>query len=160
MMSFSEASNVFHWGYVVRNMERAIKIWTAQGAGVIVEPAVDPIQNVVCSLLIYRNAIPIELIAPMPSGPNPVASRLAKGGGLDHVCLFSDSLENDVAKMESQGEMVVVSPCYGAVFDRQLAFILTRTGLVVELMSRAPTGKLQIDPIGEYLADQMPPATV
>jgi methylmalonyl-CoA/ethylmalonyl-CoA epimerase len=152
MHGLAKADSIFHWGYVVRNIERALKVWIAQGAEVIVQPAVDPIQNVVCSLLIYRDAIPIELIAPMPSGPNPVALRLAKGGGLDHVCLFTDDLARDVAEMESQDEMVVVPPCYGAVFDRELAFVQTRTGLVVELMSRAPTGRLPIDPIGAYLS--------
>ena len=152
MQGPTRTDSIFHWGYVVRNMERAMKIWTAQGAKVIVEPALDPIQNVVCSLLVYKDAIPIELVAPMPSGPNPIASRLTRGGGLDHVCLFSDAIERDVAEMEQQGELVVVPVCYGAVFDRQLAFIQTRTGLVVELMSRAPVGKLQFDPLGEYLS--------
>jgi methylmalonyl-CoA/ethylmalonyl-CoA epimerase len=147
----TKTDSIFHWGYVVRNMERAMKVWTAQGAKVIIEPALDPIQNVICSLLVYKDAIPIELVAPMPSGPNPIASRLTKGGGLDHVCLFSDSIERDVAEMEQQGELVVVPVCYGAVFDRQLAFVQTRTGLVVELMSRASVGKVPIDPLGEYL---------
>lgn len=101
---------VFHYGFVVPNMDRALKTWTQQGARLVVPPAIDPAQNVSCALLIYLDSVPIELVAPLRDGPNPVASRLAKGGGLDHVCLFSDNLEHDVAKLEADGGMVVVAP--------------------------------------------------
>ncbi|QGJ78474.1 VOC family protein [Sinorhizobium meliloti] len=138
---------VFHYGFVVPNMDRALKTWTQQGATLVVPPAIDPAQNVSCALLIYLDSVPIELVAPLCDGPNPVASRLAKGGGLDHVCLFSDSLEDDVAKLEADGAMVVVAPCYGAVFKRRLAFVVTRAGLVVELMTRTTVEGAEGDPL-------------
>lgn len=142
---------VFHYGYVVPNMDRAMKTWTRQGARLIVPPTVDPIQNVTCALLVYLDSIPIELVAPLADGPNPVAARLAKGGGLDHVCLFSDDLEGDVAKLQAKGGVVVVSPCHGAVFKRRLAFVVTPAGMVVELMTRATVEGAAEDPLALLL---------
>jgi catechol 2,3-dioxygenase-like lactoylglutathione lyase family enzyme len=147
-----EPSRVFHWGYVVASMERALATWERMGAAILVPPAVDPIQNVTCALLLYRNAVPIELVAPLPEGPNPVANRLKKGGGLDHVCLFSDDLEADLDAMRCEGGAVVVEPAYAAVFDRRLAFVATRAGLTVELMTRAPVGRHAKDPLAGFLA--------
>ena len=143
---FFDPGRMFHFGYVVANMDVAIKIWTAMGVELLVPPAPDHIQKVSCALLSFAGAVHIELVAPL--GPDsPVRGRLAKGGGLDHVCLFSDDLAADLAELEAKGGMVVVQPCYGAVFDRQLAFVLTRSGLVVELMSRLPVGLLSADPL-------------
>ena len=151
MFGAFDPSRVFHWGYVVPNMERAVKTWVAQGAELVVPPAVDPIQNVSCCLLVFMNAVAIELVAPQPQGPNPVETRLKKGGGLDHVCLFTDDIASDLKTLEEQGGVVVVPPCYGAVFDRRLAFVTTRGGLVVELMTSKPEGKLAADPLAAFL---------
>jgi methylmalonyl-CoA/ethylmalonyl-CoA epimerase len=140
-------SQVFHWGYVVPDMERALKHWQKMGAQLVVPPSLDPIQNVLCALLVYRDAAPIELVAPAPSGPNPLGSRLEKGGGLDHVCFFSEDVAHETTMLRSQGGVVVVEPSYGAVFDRQLSFVVTRPGLVVELMARQPAGRLSVDPL-------------
>lgn len=148
---------VFHYGYVVANMERALKTWTRQGAVLVVPPAIDPIQNVSCALLVYLDSVPIELVAPMPDGPKPVASRLAKGGGLDHVCLFSDDLDADLAKLEAEGGIRVVAPCYGAVFKRRLAFVATRAGLIVELMTRSAIDGTGDDPLLPLLGRAAPP---
>lgn len=142
---------VFHWGYVVPNMERALTSWQKAGAVVLVPPAIDPIQNVACALLVYKGAAPIELVSPLPEGPNPVEGRLKKGGGLDHVCLFAADLEADLEAMRQEGAITVVEPCYGAVFDRRLAFVVTRMGLTVELMTRSPVGRLPQDPLAEFL---------
>lgn len=142
---------VFHYGFVVSNMERAVKTWLRQGATMVVPPAVDPIQNVSCALLLHLDCLPIELVAPLPDGPNPVAGRLAKGGGLDHICLFSDDLETDLARMVETGGVAVVEPCYGAVFKRRLAFVVNRAGLVIELMTRA-TVQDGDDPLAQFLA--------
>lgn len=147
-----DPTRIFHWGYVVPNMGRAITAWQRQGAELLVPAAVDPIQNVTCAFLLYKNSVPIELVAPLPEGPNPVAGRLSKGGGLDHVCLFTADLAGDVAQLEDEGGMTVVQPCYGAVFDRELAFVATRAGLVVELMTRKTIGRLPHDPLESYLA--------
>ncbi|BCH25752.1 VOC family protein [Mesorhizobium sp. L-8-3] len=154
---------VFHYGYVVPNMDRALRTWTRQGAVIVVPPSVDPIQNVSCALLVYLDSVPIELVAPLPEGPNPVASRLSKGGGLDHVCLFSDDLDGDLEKLAAEGGIQLVAPCFGAVFKRRLAFVATRAGLIVEMMTRAMVDGAGPDPLLSFLgrADfRQPPVDV
>jgi len=138
---------VFHWGYVVPNMDRALKAWTAMGAVVVVPPAQDRCQKVFCSLLIFKGAVPIELVAPVSMTDNPIKNRLARGGGLDHLCLFTDDLEADVQSFIGDGALVAVPPTYGEVFDRELAFLVTRVGLVVELMTRRALGRHATDPL-------------
>lgn len=96
MSSAFDPRRIFHWGYVVSDMDRALETWREQGSRMLVPPTVDPIQNVRCCLLIYRSSVPIELVAPMPEGPSPLSSRLRRGGGLDHVCLFTDDLEAEL----------------------------------------------------------------
>lgn len=142
---------VFHWGYAVPDMEQALEAWRQSGAHIIVPPAPDPIQNVSCALLVFREAAPIELVAPLNEA-HPLKSRLKKGGGLDHVCLFTDDIHADIADFEKRGAITVVAPCYGAVFDRTLAFLMTPVGLVVELMTRQPVGQHRTDPLSGFLA--------
>ena len=151
-MDLQNFSNIFHWGYVVANMDRALKTWIAQGSELIVPPAADPVQRVTCCFLIYKGTVPIELVAPLDGGPSPVETRLKKGGGLDHVCLFTDNLEAEVATLRANGGQVVVEPCYGSVFDRRLAFVSTRMGLLVEIMNELPEGQLSIDPLRDRVA--------
>jgi methylmalonyl-CoA/ethylmalonyl-CoA epimerase len=146
----SQDVKVCHWGYVVPNINRALKGWLAEGSTLVVPPAVDPIQNVSCCLVLFAGFLPIELVAPLPTGPNPVATKLSKGGGLDHVCVFTDNMDEDILRFQERGGNLVVNPCYGAVFDRQLAFIMTRAGLVVELMNRKAVGHLTTDPLGSF----------
>lgn len=137
-----------HVGYVVPKMERALAQWQRSGAVLVIPPKLDPIQNVTCALLMVAGSFPVELVAPMPDGPNPVAGRLSKGGGIDHVCIYVDDVAASVEAFKADGAMCVVEPVYGAVFDRTIAFLLTRPGLVLELMERRPHGRLESDPLG------------
>ena len=139
--------NLAHVGYVVPRMERGLTQWLRGGAELVVPPALDPIQNVSCALLIVMGSFPIELVAPIPEGPNPVAGRLAKGGGIDHICIYVDDVAGGVEAMKTDGAMCVVEPVYGAVFDRTIAFLILRSGLVLELMERRPQGRLAHDPL-------------
>jgi methylmalonyl-CoA/ethylmalonyl-CoA epimerase len=145
-----DPTQLFHLGYVVPSMERAVAVWERMGATLVVAAAPDPIQRVTCALLSFQHAVLIELVSPL-SDDSPVRGRLAKGGGLDHICLFADDVPSDVLAAEARGAMVVVQPCYGAVFDRELAFVLTRGGLVVEFMSRGPVGKANRDPLADLI---------
>jgi hypothetical protein len=146
-----EQAEIFHLGYVVPNMDRAIKYWSISGARLIVPPALDPIQNVFCALLTYKGAAAIELIAPNLVGPHPLGSRLAKGGGLDHVCFFCDDVASATNTLRDEGGVVAVEPTYGAVFDRELSFVVNRAGLLVEVMSRKPSARVPVDPLAHWL---------
>jgi methylmalonyl-CoA/ethylmalonyl-CoA epimerase len=127
-----------HIGYVVADMDRAVRRFEAEGAIVVIPPTGDPIQRVSCCLLRTDEAIDIELVAPLVKGDSPVEARLKRGGGLDHVCYLVDDLDEALAAEIESGAVVVCEPTYAVTFDRDIAFVHRRSGLVVELMTRTP----------------------
>lgn len=131
---------VAHLGFVVPDMAAAVDRWVEGGAEVVIPPTNDPIQGVVCCLLRDQGAVAIELVAPLETGSSPVESRLKRGGGLDHICYFVDSLEEALAEERSRGSLVVCDPVYAVTFNRDIAFVHRRTGLVVEFMTSHETG--------------------
>lgn len=139
--------NLAHIGFAVPNMGRAIKSWSNGGAVTIVEPQLDPIQNVNCALIVFAETAPIELVAPMPNGANPLENRLRKGGGLDHLCIYTDDMSKDIEAYQNGGALLTVAPVYGSVFDRNICFLQLRTGLKLELMDRIAVGRLTSDPL-------------
>lgn len=145
--ALSNSNNFGHIGFVVPNMDKAMKRWIQSGAEIIIEPTFDPIQNVWCSFLVCFSSLPIELVAPSDSGNSPLVSRLKKGGGLDHICLFVNNVDEAFQQELDRGGLELCSPVYGCVWDRTIAFVGQRTGLVLELMSKDPEGKLLEDPL-------------
>lgn len=127
-----------HIGYVVADMDRAVRRFETEGSVVVISPTEDPIQRVSCCLVRTDDAIDIELVAPLVPGDSPVEARLKRGGGLDHVCYFVDDLEESLASEIGAGALVVCEPTYAVTFDRDIAFVHRRSGLVVELMTRTP----------------------
>lgn len=125
-----------HIGYVVTDMARAVRRFEAEGSVVVIPPTDDPIQRVSCCLVRTDEAIDIELVAPLVKGDSPVEARIKRGGGLDHVCYFVDDLDEALASEIESGAVVVCEPTYAVTFDRDIAFVHRRSGLVVELMTR------------------------
>ena len=130
-----------HLGYVVADMDRALKRFEAEGSVVVIPPTADPLQRVTCCLLRSDDAVDIELVAPLTPGDSPVESRLKRGGGLDHICYFVDSLAEELEAEIAAGGLVVCEPTYAVTFDRDIAFVQRRSGLVVELMTREPVAR-------------------
>ena len=126
-----------HLGYVVADMEAGLRRWVDGGASVVIEPTDDPIQRVTCALL-DSDGTPIELVAPLDDD-SPVRSRLKRGGGLDHICYFTDSLTDELEREVANGSIVVVEPVHAVTFGRDIAFVHRRTGLVVEYMTTYAT---------------------
>jgi methylmalonyl-CoA/ethylmalonyl-CoA epimerase len=127
-----------HLGFVVRDMHRALKRFEAEGAVVVIPPTDDPIQRVSCCLIRSDGAVDIELVAPLVPGDSPIESRLKRGGGLDHVCYLVDDISETLTSELAAGAIVVCEPTHAVTFNRQIAFVQRRSGLVVEFMSREP----------------------
>ena len=134
------ARSLAHLGYVVPDLESAQRRFVREGGEVTIEPTVDPLQNVVVCLLRMDGAVDIELVAPLDAENNPVGGRLARGGGLDHICYSVDCLAEALASEEAMGSLVVSPPRPAVAFGRDVAFVHRRSGLVVELMTREETG--------------------
>ena len=139
-----------HVGFVVPDMNAAIDQWQALGAAVVIAPRVDPIQNVTCAFLIAHDFLPVELVAPTGDGTNPLKARLKKGGGLDHVCCFTDDVEAAFDVHVKEGAVPLVRPVFGEVWNRTIAFVFLPTGLTLELMSRATVRPEEPDPLDGF----------
>ena len=129
------ASALHHIGYVVPRMGPALSRFVAEGAVVLVEPIDDPIQRVTVALLTVDDVTPIELVAPTPGLDSPVTARLRRGGGLDHVCVSVPDVRAALDADVSDGSLELCAPVHAVAFDRTVAFVQRRSGLVVELIS-------------------------
>lgn len=126
-----------HIGYVVNNMGGSLKRFVREGAKVVMEPCHDPIQKVHVAVVELPGKVIIELVAPDDSGSSPVNARLDRGGGLDHLCYFTDDIHAAVKAETDQGAVVVCEPVFAVAFNATVAFVHRRTGLVVEYMTRS-----------------------
>lgn len=142
-----------HIGFVAPDMDKAIQQWEAQGIELIVPPSTDMIQNVICCLLMMSGNIPIELISPvtLDDSRHPLMARLARGGGLDHLCVYCDELSSKIAQLEATGGRLISGPVYGSVFDRNIAFMYMPTGLIIELMQSEACGWAVTDPLNPLI---------
>lgn len=127
-----------HLGYVVPKMPNAIRRFVDEGAQVIIESTDDLLQGVSCALLRLPGDTMVELVAPLDPESSPVGSRLKRGGGLDHLCYEVDDLAAALAHEIEQDAIVICEPTYAVTFDKTVAFVQRRTGLVVEFMADAP----------------------
>jgi methylmalonyl-CoA/ethylmalonyl-CoA epimerase len=134
----AEAS-LHHVGFVVREMSSAIRRFTEdEDADLVVPPTDDPLQKVTCALVRIAGGLDVELVAPLDPDDSPVSSRLRRGGGLDHVCLSVDDVPAALREEEERGGVIVCPPVHAVTFDRTIAFVHRRSGLLVELMAREP----------------------
>jgi len=143
-------SKVFHWGYVVEDMDEALKHWKSIGAKVIVPPGAPEDLGVICCFILYENSVPIELIASV-NDETEDTNESSKSGGLDHVCFFTDDMNEDIQKAEKAGGKLTIPPTYNSHFDRKLTFLSMPGGLMVEFMDRRAKGSLNKDPLADYL---------
>jgi methylmalonyl-CoA/ethylmalonyl-CoA epimerase len=132
------APSLHHVGYVVRDMQRALRQFGDEGAELLLGPTDDPIQRVTCALVRLADGIDLELVAPLDPEDSPVSARLRRGGGLDHICLAVDDVAAALSDEVDRDALVVCEPVHAVTFRRTVAFVRRRSGLVVELMSRQP----------------------
>jgi methylmalonyl-CoA/ethylmalonyl-CoA epimerase len=127
---------IAHIGYVVRNIELSTVGWIASGYSVAIPETFDPIQNVNCLLLSKEGEPCIELVSPGDEGEHPLKARLGRGGGLDHICFYTESIEDSIGIERASGALVVCEPVHAATFNSQIAFVLRRSGILIEYLER------------------------
>ncbi len=125
-----------HVGVAVRNLEAAIPSYEKLfGYKLVSGPFDDPIQNVsVCFLSRGQGDTVIELVAPL--GPDsPVDRTLKKGGGAYHVCYQVTDMQAAIGHLTEQGSFLISGPSPAVAFEmKQIAWLMTETGLLVELV--------------------------
>ena len=124
-----------HVGFVVPSMPGAIRRFVEAGGELVVGPTDDPGLGVTCALISMPEGVDLELVAPLEGAESPVTARLARGGGLDHLCFWVDDLDSALSREEDLDALLLVPPTRALTFGTTVAFVQRRGGLVVELMS-------------------------
>jgi methylmalonyl-CoA/ethylmalonyl-CoA epimerase len=98
-------------------------------------PFDDPIQKVsVCFLSRGKGDTVIELVAPFGIN-SPIDGTLKKGGGTYHVCYQVPDINAAIDHLTGQGSLLVSGPVPAVAFEmREIAWIMTEVGLLVELL--------------------------
>jgi hypothetical protein len=137
-----------HLGWVGNDIARMRASFERDGAVVLSPPIDDPIQRVTVQFLREPASGEVwELVAPLgdPAG-SPLASRLGRGGGFDHVCYELDpadgSLDDVVAAEVARGARIVCEPVIAAAFDRRIAFVFRRSRRLIEFVEPRGPGQL------------------
>jgi methylmalonyl-CoA/ethylmalonyl-CoA epimerase len=139
-VSWAPGGSFHHVGFVVGSIEQTVdafvKSLNARWDGVIVH---DPAQRVRVTFLESVNpADPLfELIEPA-ADDSPVSAVAKKGGGIHHVCYVVDSMEEQLARCQSQRTLIVRRPTPAAAFGgRKIAWAYTRNKLLIEYLERS-----------------------
>jgi methylmalonyl-CoA/ethylmalonyl-CoA epimerase len=135
-----------HLGWVVKDIGRGLRQFERDGAHAVTAAIADPIQRVTVQFLFDPHSPVLwELIAPLGSlQDSPLASRLSRGGGLDHACFELDesdgSIDVVVQQEVARGSVVLCQPTFAAAFNRKVAFVYRPSGRVVEFVEARAEG--------------------
>lgn len=137
---------VHHLGYVGRGLEPLSRRLVAEGATPLSGPIEDPAQRVVVRFFRQEGSGETwEVVAPLTTvEESPLRARIARGGGLDHVCYELEpadgALEEVLAREQAAGAQLVCPPVQAAAFGRRIAFVFRRSGRLIELVEGRPAG--------------------
>jgi methylmalonyl-CoA/ethylmalonyl-CoA epimerase len=137
---------VDHIGIAVESIESARGFWEALGLRIAHVEEV-PQENVRVAM-IELGSTRIELLEPT-SPDSPVAKFLARRGpGIHHLCLASDALAEDDARLAEHGvERLRAAPTPGAGGARvQFVHPKSAGGVLVELAEPPATGDAEAEP--------------
>jgi len=136
-----------HLGWVGNDVARMRAAFERDGAEVVSPPIDNPIQRVTVQFLREPPTGELwELVAPLGEpAASPLASRLGRGGGFDHVCYELDdadgTLESVVAAEVARGARVVCEPVIAAAFERRIAFVFRRSRRLIEFVEPRRPGQ-------------------
>ena len=130
-------STLHHVGYVVASIADSMPGFAAVLGGAPFSPTIeDEIQRVRVAFLGVAGQPQIELIEPATSD-SPVRKFLESGGGLHHLCYELENIEEELARQQKLGGVVIRRPRPARAFDgRRIAWIVTKQNLLIELLER------------------------
>lgn len=118
-----------HIGYAVKNIEKAVSDFTKLGFS-FEKPIEDTDRNVI--LAFGKNGgYCIELVSPLNKvNPSPVDLYLTKLGSTPyHICYSSDSLEEDIENLKSQGFKEVIPPHKAIAFNNRRVVFMSKLSM-------------------------------
>jgi methylmalonyl-CoA/ethylmalonyl-CoA epimerase len=141
-------------GLVVRDMDKAIKRFSALGFGPFSPKSLPPGTKVwvtekpsdgeVDVRATMVEDMELELCQPV-SGPSPHKDFLeSKGEGIQHIMFAVDDLEKEIERLTEQGAKVLLGASFGN--GGGLAYLdLDACGLIVELIQIPKNGMIEVD---------------
>jgi methylmalonyl-CoA/ethylmalonyl-CoA epimerase len=136
-----------HLGFVGHDLATMQRRFRKESAAELTAPIDDPIQRVVVQFYRDRTTGEVwEIIAPLGTlEGSPLAGRVSRGGGLDHVCYELDAadgtLEDVLAAERAGGAHIACPPVPSTAFvGRRIAFVVRRSGRVVEYVEERAAG--------------------
>jgi methylmalonyl-CoA/ethylmalonyl-CoA epimerase len=124
---------IHHVGFAVKDIDESLAKWILDGYEIAISPVDDIGIGVACTLLVDKSGLSVELVAPLP-GTNSLDSRLRRGGGLDHICYITENLLAQLKLERENGALVIMDPIVSVLFGNPVAFVLRKTGLLVEFI--------------------------
>jgi len=122
-----------HLGIAVSNIDAEIEYYRSMGACDFTAVVDDRIQNVKIVFFIL-GGIRYELVSPLSSG-SPVDNWLKKKVRMYHTCYEVDNLLEKIKYFQNMGSLLVLEPTRAIALDnREVAFLLTRQGDLIEFM--------------------------
>lgn len=133
-----ETYSLHHVGIAVADMDIAIREYASLLRYTVAGgPFTDPLQKVsVCFLRHPADGTTLELVAPFGE-KSPIDNILKRRAGTYHLCYEVPDLGSALAHFTSMNAYVVSEPQPAVAFAmRPIAWVLTATGLLVELLQR------------------------
>jgi methylmalonyl-CoA/ethylmalonyl-CoA epimerase len=140
-LSWVPSGRLHHIGFVVSSIEKSVKNFSTSlelnWDSKIFE---DPNQQVRVTFLQGLSSVDplIELIEPAGE-QSPVLSFLKRGGGLHHLCVQVDNLEEQLRKSRAAGGLITRQPLPAVAFGgRRIAWVFARNKLLIEYLEARP----------------------
>ena len=134
-----------HIGYAVKKIDKALKGF--QNLGYVFENLIEDTDRNIILCFGNKDGYRIELVQPLDKDkPSPVDAFLSKIGPTPyHICYVSDSFEEDIAQLESQGFRVVISPQKAVAFQNKRVVFMMNLGLGLMEIVEKTSGVMSSD---------------
>jgi methylmalonyl-CoA/ethylmalonyl-CoA epimerase len=138
-----------HIGVAVASLEQGIMRWERMFGYKQISPIVyNSRQKVKVVFLDKDGSVCVKLVEPSGSD-SPIASFVRKGGGLHHLCIRCNGLEDALPLMKQAGARILVDPQPGEAFrGHNIAFCLVPGNLNIEMIDT--TDKTLFDTPDQY----------
>jgi len=124
-----------HICFAVRDIHEGIAWWSnVFGYRQMTEIVENSLQKVKVTFLSKDDSILIKLIEPV-EGNQSLQNFVNKSGVFHHICFKCNNINETMSELTEKGLIALVPPQPGEAFNgHNIAFLLTRTGLNVELI--------------------------
>lgn len=120
-----------HEGIVTKDIEQETKIYKTMGFE-IESDFEDPIQNV-RGRFMKKDGFRVELLEPL-SDQSPLSSYLSRGIKIYHHAFETNNIKNTIDYLIKEGFLLIGNPEQSVAFGGKIAFLLSPTSLLVELI--------------------------